>query len=334
MTPPSAMNSGRALIYTAPRRSALENVSIPTLTAADRNEAYVKVKTAFSGVSRGTERLVFEGKLPPDEWERMRCPNQHGTFPFPVKYGYSAVGAVIDGPGELLGRTVFALHPHQDVFILPATAVVPVPEGVPARRATLAANMETALNALWDSGASAGHRVVVIGGGVVGCLIAALAGRLPGAEVTLVDVLAERAPVAAMLGVRFALPEDAPGGADVVIHTSASQAGLRLALGLAGFEGRIVEVSWFGEKDVTLPLGGAFHSQRLQIISSQVGTVSPALRARWPHRRRLETALSLLNDARLDGLITDEVAFEDMPDALPRLLADGAAGLATAIRYD
>ncbi len=333
MTSSDKAASGRALIYIAPGRAALETVSFPTLTAADNNPAYVTVKTAFSGISRGTERLVFDGRLPQGEWERMRCPHQEGSFPFPVRYGYAAVGHVIDGPGGLLGRPVFALYPHQDIFAIPAAEVVPVPEAVPLRRATLAANMETALNALWDSGATAGQGIVVIGGGIVGCLIAALAGRLPGAQVTLVDIQPDRAAIAAALGVAFALPEDAPRGVDLVFHTSASEAGLQTALAVAGFEARIVEVSWFGEKAVMLPLGGAFHSQRLQIVSSQVGTVSPAMRARWPHRRRLETALKLLDDARLDVLITEEVAFEDLPDALPRLLAPDAPGLATAVRY-
>jgi threonine dehydrogenase-like Zn-dependent dehydrogenase len=193
--------------------------------------------------------------------------------------------------------------------------------------------METALNALWDSGASAGQQIVVIGGGIVGCLIAALSGRLPGAEVTLVDIQPERGRIAEALGVRFAAPDEAKDGADVVFHTSASEAGLRLALDLAGFEARIVEVSWFGEKQVSLPLGGAFHSQRLQIVSTQVGNVSPLVRARWPHRRRLEAALRLLDDDRLDALIGEEVAFEDLPDALPRILAADAPGLATVVRY-
>jgi threonine dehydrogenase-like Zn-dependent dehydrogenase len=277
---------------------------------------------------------VFEGRLPASEWERMRCPAQEGSFPFPVKYGYAAVGIVEEGPPDLAGRTVFALHPHQDRFALPASALCPVPKDVPPRRATLAANMETALNALWDSGASAGSRIVVIGGGIVGCLIAAIAGRLPGAEVTLADIQPERAAMAEMLGVRFTLPQDAPGDADVVFHVSASEAGLRRALELAGFEARIVEVSWFGEKEVALPLGGAFHSQRLQIVSSQVGNVAPNMRSRWPHRRRLETALRLLDDPRLDCLITEEIAFKDLPEALPRILASDAPGLATAVRYD
>jgi len=263
----------------------------------------------------------------------MRCPHQDGGFPFPVKYGYAVVGVVEQGPAQLVGRTVFALHPHQERLRIPAADLVPLPENLPPRRAILAANMETALNALWDSGAGAGYKIIVIGAGVIGSLVAALAVRLPGADVTLIDIAPERASIAAALSVPFSTPETAEGGADIVFHSSASEAGLRLALDLAGFEGRVVEMSWFGGKQIALPLGGAFHSQRLQIISSQVGNVAPSMRARWPHRRRLETALQLLCDARLDALITEEVGFEDLPHALPRILADDAPGLATAVRY-
>jgi NADPH:quinone reductase-like Zn-dependent oxidoreductase len=324
--------TARALYYIAQGRAECRNVRIPTLTDADKGRCAL-VKTLFSGVSRGTERLVFQGRLPSSEWQRMRCPHQEGNFPYPVKYGYAAVGRVEDGPADLLGQTVFALYPHQDRFILPAADLVPVPASVPPRRATLAANMETALNAVWDSTMSAGQTVLVIGAGIVGCLIAALAARFPGSQVTLVDIRRERAEIAAALGAGFALPGAADGGADVVFHTSASEAGLSRAIELAGFEARIVEVSWYGESRVTLPLGGAFHSQRLQIISSQVGSVSPLQRPRWPYRRRLETALRLLDDARLDALITEDAAFEDLPETLPRILADDAAGLATAVRY-
>jgi NADPH:quinone reductase-like Zn-dependent oxidoreductase len=329
----AAVTGARALVYDAPFSAVIRNVTIPILTEDDRAKANVFIRALYSGLSRGTERLVFEGRLPPGEWARMRAPYQEGDFPFPVKYGYACVGTVEAGPDALIGRTVFALFPHQTAFVLPESAVIPLPGSVPPRRAILAANMETALNALWDSGAKAGDPIAVIGAGLVGCLIASLAARLPGARVTLIDVLPERAGIASALGVGFALPEAAAAGAHVVFHTSASEAGLRLALDIAAFEGRIVEVSWFGDKAVSLPLGGAFHSQRLQIVSSQVGSVSPAMRARLTHRGRLETAISLLDDARLDALITGEVAFGDLAAALPSLLAPGAPGIATAIRY-
>lgn len=334
ITPFTERTTARTLYYTAPCRAEIRTLPIPTLTEDDRLDGYVIVKTSFSGLSRGTERLVFEGRLPPSEWERMRCPHQSGGFPFPVAYGYACVGRIEDGPEALAGRTVFALHPHQDRFRVLSSDVVPLPGAVPARRAILAANMETALNALWDSGASAGQRIAVIGAGVLGCLIAALAARLPASDVTLIDIAPERADVAAALGIRFALPDEAESGADIVFHCSASEAGLRLALNLAGFEARIVEVSWFGDKEMMLPLGGAFHSQRLTILSSQVGSVAPAMRARFSRRQRLETALGLLSDSRLDVLITGEVDFSDLPAALPHILAANASGLATVIRYN
>jgi threonine dehydrogenase-like Zn-dependent dehydrogenase len=291
------------------------------------------VRTLWSGLSRGTERLVFGGGVSAAESERMRAPFQEGDFPFPVKYGYCAVGSVEEGPQALLGRTVFALHPHQDRFVAPVAALTPVPEGVPARRAVLAANMETALNALWDSGAGPGDRVLVVGAGVVGCLVAALAGALPGTEVTLVDVDLTRRAVAGMLGVGFAKPLDAPGEADVVFHASAHPSGLACALACAGTEATVVEMSWYGDRMVPAPLGLDFHSRRLTLVSSQVGRVAASRRPRWDHGRRLRKALSLLADDRLDALITEEVAFEDLPREIPRLLAPGAAGLTAAIRY-
>jgi NADPH:quinone reductase-like Zn-dependent oxidoreductase len=323
----------RALFYEAPSSANIRTVEIPLLTEDDRAEADVVIHTLYSGLSRGTERLVFEGRLPESEWLRMRAPHQTGDFPFPVKYGYAAVGVAEAGPSALIGRNYFALFPHQSRFVLPACSLVPLPDGVPARRAVLAANMETALNAIWDSGALSGQSIAVIGAGLLGCLIGFLAARLPGTKVTLIDRLPERADVAEQLGLGFSMPEHAASGAEIIFHTSASEAGLRLALEIAAFEARIVEASWFGDRQVTLSLGGSFHSQRLQLISTQVGSVAPAMRARLTHRQRLETALCLLDDARLDALITDEVAFEDLPAALPRLLAPDATGIATAIRY-
>jgi 2-desacetyl-2-hydroxyethyl bacteriochlorophyllide A dehydrogenase len=292
------------------------------------------VRTLFSGISRGTERLVFNGAIGQSEWERMRGPNQEGAFPFPVKYGYCATGVVDEGPAELMGRTVFCLHPHQDHFVAPAAALVPVPEAVPARRATLTANMETALNALWDAGAGPCDRIVVVGAGVVGLLVAALAARLPGAEVTSVDVDETRRPVAQSLGARFALPTEAPADADLVFHASATAAGLATAINCAGFEGTIVEMSWYGDKPVQVDLGGAFHSRRLRLVASQVGHVAPSRRARWTHRRRVEAAAGLLAAVpALDALVAEEIAFEDAPRELPRILSAGASGLAPVIRY-
>ncbi|MFY9655769.1 MAG: zinc-binding alcohol dehydrogenase, partial [Methylocystis sp.] len=276
------------------------------------------------------------GRVPESEWTSMRAPLQAGDFPFPVKYGYCAAGVVEVGPPEWLGKAVFCLHPHQDRFVAPLAALRPVPEATPLRRAPLAANMETALNALWDSGAGPGDRVVVIGAGVLGLFIAYLAARLPGADVMIVDREAAREGVATALGAKFHRAEAfAPEAveADVVFHASATPQGLVLALLSAGFEATVVETSWHGEGDTPTPLGGAFHAKRLRLISSQVGQVSPSRRPRWSYARRLDKALALLADPRLDALITEEIEFAALPSELPRLLAPGAAGLATLIRY-
>jgi NADPH:quinone reductase-like Zn-dependent oxidoreductase len=326
--PISASGSAQALWYVARRRAELRAADLPPLA---RQEA--RVRTLWSGISRGTERLVFEGRVSAGESQRMRAPMQEGDFPYPVKYGYCAVGVVEEGLPALQGRTVFALHPHQDRFVAPASLLAPVPESVPARRAVLAANMETALNALWDSGAGPGDRIVVIGAGVVGLLVGYLAARLPGADVTMVDIDLSRAGIAQHLGCDFQKPLDAPGEADVVFHASATGSGLACALACAGDEATIVEVSWYGDAEVTAPLGLDFHSRRLKLISSQVGQVAPSRRPRWSHRRRMEKALSLLPDERLDALITEEVPFAELPNALPRVFGAKAPGLATAVRY-
>ncbi|MCW5681255.1 MAG: zinc-binding alcohol dehydrogenase [Xanthobacteraceae bacterium] len=318
----------RALWYVAPGKAELRSA-----TLSDRTEGSVLVRTLYSGISRGTERLVFEGRVPEAEWSRMKAPAQEGEFPFPVKYGYAAVGTVEDGPAALKGRNVFALYPHQDRFVLPAEKVVAIPDSVPARRATLAANMETALNILWDGSAQAADRIVVIGGGILGLLVTSLACRLPGASVTLVDVDPEREKVAKKLGAAFALPGEAPGDADLVIHTSATADGLTLALKLAGIEATVVEASWFGSGAVSVPLGDSFHSRRLKLVSSQVGHVCPTRARRWSTGRRLEAAINLLADDRLDALLGEEVPFAELPQQLPRLLARTASGFGALVRY-
>jgi 2-desacetyl-2-hydroxyethyl bacteriochlorophyllide A dehydrogenase len=292
----------------------------------------VLVEAVASGVSRGTESLVFTGRVPESEFERMRCPHQAGDFPYPVKYGYSSVGRVASGSRALSDQLVFCLYPHQTAYVVPESAVVPLPEGVPAERAVLAANLETAVNALWDMPPQVGDRVTVVGGGVVGCLVAYLAGRTAGVETELVDENEDRRRIASALGVRFARPGDASPERDLVFHATGRQEGLRTALGLAGKEASVVELSWFGRGDVALPLGEAFHAQRLTLRASQVGSVSPGARARFTHRKRLELALSLLSDPALDALIDGESTFE----ALPRTMAALAAApgpLCHRIRY-
>jgi 2-desacetyl-2-hydroxyethyl bacteriochlorophyllide A dehydrogenase len=297
---------------------------------APPGDGEVLVETLYSAISRGTESLVFDGRVPPSENERMRAPHQAGSFPFPVKYGYLSVGRVVHGPSELEDRLVFCLYPHQSRYVVAASDVVVLPTGVEPARAVLAGNLETAINGLWDADVKIGDRVAVVGAGVVGSLVAYLAGRIAGCDVELVDVLRERARIAAALGVGFAVPDAARREADVVVHASGAPAGLATALSLAGVESTVVEMSWYGEQPTELLLGGAFHSRRLTLRSSQVGGVPASQRARWTSRRRLELALSLLADSALDVLLDGESSFEDMPALLPRL----KTGLCHRLRYD
>jgi NADPH:quinone reductase-like Zn-dependent oxidoreductase len=321
-------NNAQALWYTAPQQAAIRPTEFET------PEGTVTIRALYSAVSRGTERLVWSGRVPEAERARMRAPFQEGEFPFPVKYGYACVGRIESGPDALRGRLVFCLHPHQSVFALPVQSVTPLPPGACPRRACLAANMETALNAVWDSGATAGDRICVVGAGAVGLLTAALLSRLPGAEVFLVDVVERRADLASHLDVIFTTPERAPSGCDVSVHASASAGGLATAMAALGPEGVLVEMSWHGAGETPVALGGAFHSQRLTLRSSQVGALPPARRPRWDHARRLAKAVELVcADDRLDALLSEDIPFEDAPCALPTVFAPDWEGVAPILRY-
>jgi hypothetical protein len=293
----------------------------------------VRVRALCGALSRGTESLVCSGRVPPSEYRRMRAPFMVGDFPFPVKYGYATVGRVEAGPESLTGRTVFSLHPHQTLFDIPAEAAIPLPDDVPPARAVLAANMETALNALWDAQPGPADRIAIVGAGVVGSLVAWLCARLPGAEVTLVDIDSSRAALAGALEVKFAAPSDAPRDCDLVVHASGQASGLATAIDLAGDEATILELSWYGEGDVPVPFGGAFHSRRLKLVSSQVGKIAPSHRARWDHRRRLCAALSLLRSPRLDALLAPAIPFERLPGEISRILSPGSGILCQRIVY-
>ena len=318
----------RAFWLRTPGHGEIRNVRVPP-----PNEGEVLVRTQFSGISRGTETMVFRGGVPKSEYQRMRAPFQEGEFPGPVKYGYLNVGLVEDGPPHLLGRTVFCLYPHQSHYVVPAHDVAAVPEDVPAERAVLAGAVETAVNALWDAPPLIGDRVSVVGAGMIGCSIARLLGRFPGVSVTLVDVDTSRATVAAALGVEFAVPDAAPRGQDRVFHTSATAEGLALALDLLATEGEVIELSWYGDSEVPLPLGRAFHSQRLAIRCSQVGRIAPARRSSRTHSDRLRLALELLADSAFDALLTGRSTFDQLPQTMAQLAGGSLPGLCHVITY-
>jgi NADPH:quinone reductase-like Zn-dependent oxidoreductase len=312
----------------APGRGEIRDEAIQAASSGE-----VHVRALYSGISRGTESLVYRGRVPPSEFERMRAPFQDGRFPAPVKYGYSSVGEVEDGPPDLKGRRVFTLYPHQTRYVVPATAVHLLPVTTPPSRAVLAANLETAINGVWDARPLVGDRVSVVGAGAVGCMAAWLVSRIPGCDVELVDMNPSRANVARALGIRFAVPERATGEADVVIHASGAPAGLALALQVAAFEATVVELSWYGDQDVPLGLGRAFHARRLTITSSQVGNVAPSQRARWDTRRRMQLALRLLESPALDALITSESGFEELPEVMEYLSTAPGDAICHRVKY-
>ena len=319
--------AARAFWLDSPGEGVIRDLTLPVPA-----EGEVLVRSLFSGVSRGTETLVFRGGVPASQHAVMRAPFQDGDFPAPVKYGYLNVGLVEEGPPELVGRTVFCLYPHQTRYVVPAAAVTVVPESVPAERAVLAGTVETAVNALWDAKPLVGDRIAVVGGGMVGCSVAALLARFPGVRVQLVDADPARAEVARALGIGFATPAEALGGCDLVVHASATEQGLARSLELLDPEGTVLELSWYGDRQVSLPLGEAFHSRRLVIRSSQVGTVSPA-RANRTYTDRLALALELLADPALDALVTGESAFEELPEVMPKLASGEIPALCHRVRY-
>lgn len=319
-------DTASALWYCGPGQAELREEAIAPPKADE-----IRVRALYGAISRGTEALVFKGRVPESEFDRMRAPFMAGRFPFPVKYGYATVGQVESGASR--GKVVFALHPHQSLFNLPAGAAVEIPQALPPQRAVLAANMETALNAVWDAAPGPADRIAVVGAGVVGSLVAYLCGHLAGAEVTLVDINPARAELAAALGVGFAEPAKAKGECDLVVHASGAPAGLRTAIELAGEEAIVLEMSWYGNTPVPALLGGSFHSRRLRLISSQVGKVAPSHRARWTYTRRLTAAVALLADPRLDALLASAVKFPDLARKLPDILGERSTTLCQLIAY-
>jgi 2-desacetyl-2-hydroxyethyl bacteriochlorophyllide A dehydrogenase len=317
-----------AFWITGRNQAELRPVALP-----DCGPDSVRVRTLYSAISRGTEALVFNGNVPASEYQRMRAPFQEGNFPAPVKYGYSNVGIVERGSSQLQGQLVFCLYPHQTHYVVPVSAVTPIPPNVPPGRAVLTANLETAINGVWDAGIQPGDIVSVVGAGAVGCLLAWLVGRIPGCRVELIDTNLTRKSIADTLGVDFALPAAARPEADVVVHASGSSSGLSTALKLAAFEATVLEMSWYGDKPVSVALGSEFHSRRLNLRASQVGHVALRQRARWSFERRLALALELLAEPALDGLITGESMFEDLPQIMAQLALNSERTICHRIRY-
>lgn len=291
------------------------------------------VRTLYTGISKGTEMVVHAGAVPPRVAEQMRAPHQEGQFPGPVKFGYLSVGVVEEGPDGWAGQRVFCLNPHQDRYVVPVSSLTKIPDDVPSRRAVLTGTVETAINALWEAGPRLGDRVAVVGAGLVGGMVATLLRTFPLQRLQLVDLDAGRKKLADTLGVDFTHPDDALADCDIVFHCSASQEGLERSLQLVGDEGDVIEMSWYANRVVTLPLGEDFHARRLSIRASQVGVVARARRHRRTSADRLDLAVSLLKDPVFDAFLTGTSQFAELPNVVQDLAHGNLDALCHVIEY-
>lgn len=300
------------------------------LKPIELDEAGVLIRSLYSLISTGTERLVAQGGVPAELQEKMRVPGMQGQFSFPLTYGYSLVGQV-EALGHVLHhKYVHLLHPHQSAVHWPAEQLSVIPEGIPPLRATLASNLETVVNAVWDSQVQVGSRVLVVGFGMIGALLSRVLAQIPAIELVVVETNDERKLLAAEMG--FTLGQ---GGQDFdcAFHTTAQSAGLQMALDAVGQEGKVVELSWYGKREIMLSLGGLFHYGRKQIISSQVSHLPARKRARWDFARRKAVVFRLLQQAVFDQHITQLIDFSEAPDFFGQVRSGSTPALGTAIRY-
>jgi len=320
------MTNTTALWHLSEQESAIRSQSLPELKA-DK----CRIESLFSLVSSGTESLVANGEVPTDLHDSMQVPYMEGDFSFPVKYGYSLVGKVVEGSHNLVGQQVHLLHPHQQHCVVNEADITIIPAGIPPQRAVLASNVETALNAIWDSRLSAGDRVLIIGMGLIGSLVARLASQFPATQVSVADTDPARLALAREQGFSQYEPSDAPF--DVAFHSSGSSAGLQTAIDAVGYEGKVIELSWYGTRSAEVKLGGSFHQQRKQIISSQVSQLPSHQQSRWDYRRRKQTVLNLLQDDGWDDFLTATVDFPEAPALFDKLRQGDRSQLSWTIRY-
>ena len=291
----------------------------------------IEVKSLFSLISTGTERLVASGEVPVSSFEFMAVPYMKGNFSFPIKYGYSLVGKVTS-VGKLYGKIVHLLHPHQGKCLVKEVDVMIVPDEIPAKRATLASNVETALNAIWDAEISIGDKVLIAGFGMIGSLLARVLSFMPEVEIVIMEKDANRVKMVQKMGFTF-IDDPEPSYFDVAFNTTSNEKALQIAIQSVGLEGKIIEMSWYGTKNVNINLGADFHYHRKQIISSQVSKIPSDKQSRWDYKRRKEVVFKLLKSPLFDEHITDVLTFAETPAFFDKLRAGGVSGLGYCIEY-
>ncbi len=292
------------------------------------------IKSLYSLVSTGTERLVAQGKVPGNLQEAMKVPYMEGSFGFPLTYGYSLVGEIIEGPEHLISKNVHIMHPHQSMLYADEAHVALIPEDIPSKRAVLISNLETAINAVWDSEVTLGENVFVAGFGTIGSLLCQVLRKFPAIDLHVLEPNQARCEKARSWGFNavqaITLPEPP---FDVAFNTSCHENGLQVCIDSVGYEGKVVELSWYGTQSVNINLGKSFHHFRKQIISSQVSQIPGHKLSRWDYRRRKALAFDLLKDPFFDELLTDEISFEDAPVFFQNLRNGTIDSVGTTIKY-
>ncbi|HWN99800.1 MAG TPA: zinc-binding dehydrogenase [Blastocatellia bacterium] len=312
--------------FTSPR-----TVELRAASARPPSSGEVRIEALYSGISHGSEMMVYRGEVPPGLALDATLPTLQGSCTFPVKYGYASVGRVVDIGSDVSGLSegdlVFAFNPHETCYTVPATVVIRLPQKLDPPIGVFAANIETALNSLLDAAPRLGERVVVIGQGVVGLLITQLARRAGASLVITSDLYETRRRLSLSAGADLAVDPSTDSlservaamtrgtGADVVIEASGQPRALDDAIGIAALEGRVVVVSWYGTKRADLALGSDFHRKRLTLRSSQVSNIDPSLAPRWTVSRRRELAVGYLNELLLDDLISHVLTYDRAAEA-------------------
>ena len=313
----------RALWHETTEHSTIRSVQIPM------DSSKVLVDARYSLISIGTELLVARGNVPPQLQVDMDVPYMEGDLMLPVKYGYSLVGV-----DTSTNTAVHLMHPHQDKCHVDRLSLFEIPDDVPLKRAALASNLETVLNATWDAAVSPGERVLIVGFGLIGSLIARVVADIPGVELIVAEVNPARARLASEMGfetIEIPLPASAPF--DLAFNTSASGKGLQTALDMVGLEGRVIELSWYGNQQVSMSLGGEFHALRKRILSSQVSRIPAHMASRWNFKRRKEAVFRLLQNPAFDQHITHEITLDEAPLLFEQWRKQVPDGLGYVIRY-
>ena len=289
------------------------------------------VKAYYSGISYGTEKIVHDSQVPANQYEFMRAPHQVGEFNKEVKYGYLSVGKVVVGPKSMMNKMVYTMFPHQSMYILKSSLATLIPSHIPYKRALLTANMETAINAMWDSQPSIGDNTYVIGAGIVGILMAYVLSSTFGIKVTVIDNNASKKKLCKFFNIDFENNINCIKDPDIIFECSGNASVLSDLINNSTLETKICILSWYGKQQSKIKMGENCFSRRLEIIFSQVGNITPIQSKKWDNLSRRALALKLLDNKKLDSLIDkQEIKLKELPNFFKK---GNTNGLCKVVKY-